>query len=56
MRQKCIIMSALMHNPDVLFLDEPFTNLDVGTVTLMKTLLQRFSRVGKNDPLLHAHP
>ena len=47
MRQKCIIMSALMHNPDVLFLDEPFTNLDVGTVTLMKTLLQRLAELGK---------
>ena len=47
MRQKCIIMSALLHNPDVLFLDEPFTNLDVGTVTLMKTLLQRLADFGK---------
>lgn len=47
MRQKCLIMSALMHNPAVLFLDEPFTNLDVGTVTLMKTLLQRLAELGK---------
>ena len=47
MRQKCIIMSALLHNPDVLFLDEPFTNLDVGTVTFMKTLLQRLADLGK---------
>ena len=47
MRQKCIIMSALMHNPDVLFLDEPFTNLDVGTVTFMKALLQRLADLGK---------
>ena len=47
MRQKCIIMSALLHNPDVLFLDEPFTNLDVGTVTFMKALLQRLADLGK---------
>lgn len=47
MRQKCLIMSALIHNPDVLFLDEPFTNLDVGTATLMKTLLQRLADLGK---------
>ncbi len=47
MRQKCLIMSALLHNPDVLFLDEPFTNLDVTTVTLMKTVLQRLAEVGK---------
>lgn len=47
MRQKCLIMSALLHNPDVLFLDEPFTNLDVTTVTLMKTVLQRLADLGK---------
>ena len=47
MRQKCLIMSAVLHNPDVLFLDEPFTNLDVTTVTLMKTVLQRLAELGK---------
>ena len=47
MRQKSLIMSALLHNPDVLFLDEPFTNLDVTTVTLMKTVLQRLAELGK---------
>ena len=47
MRQKCLIMSALLHNPEVLFLDEPFTNLDVTTVTFMKSLLQRLADLGK---------
>ena len=47
MRQKCLIMSALLHNPDVLFLDEPFTNLDVTTVALMKMVLQRLAELGK---------
>ena len=47
MRQKLLIMSALLHDPDVLFLDEPFTNLDVTTVTLMKTILQRLVDAGK---------
>jgi ABC-2 type transport system ATP-binding protein len=47
MRQKLLIMSALLHNPDVLFLDEPFTNLDVTTVTLMKMILQRLADAGK---------
>ena len=47
MRQKCIIMSALLHNPDVLFLDEPFTNLDVTTVSFLKTVLQRLADLGK---------
>ena len=47
MRQKLLIMSALLHNPDVLLFDEPFTNLDVTTVTLMKTMLQRLAETGK---------
>lgn len=47
MRQKSLIMSALLHNPDVLFLDEPFTNLDVTTVTLMKMVLRRLAELGK---------
>ena len=29
MKQKVIIISALMHNPDILFLDEPTTYLDI---------------------------
>ena len=47
MRQKCIIMSALLHNPSVLLLDEPFTNLDVTTVAFLKSLLQRLAKLGK---------
>ena len=47
MRQKVVIISALLHNPDVLFLDEPFSNLDVSTVTLMKKILQDLADVGK---------
>ena len=47
MRQKLLIMSALIHNPEVLLFDEPFTNLDVTTVTFMKTMLQRLAAAGK---------
>lgn len=47
MRQKCLIMAALLHNPEVLFLDEPFANLDVTTVTFLKALLQRLADLGK---------
>lgn len=47
MKQKVIIISAILHNPDVLFLDEPFSNLDVSTVTLMKKILQDLAGVGK---------
>ena len=47
MRQKVLIIAALLHNPDVLFLDEPFSNLDVSTVTLMKQILQDLAGIGK---------
>lgn len=47
MRQKVIIISAILHNPDVLFLDEPFSNLDVSTVALMKKILQDLAGAGK---------
>jgi ABC-2 type transport system ATP-binding protein len=47
MRQKLLIISALLHNPDVLLFDEPFTNLDVMAVTFMKTMLQRLAEAGK---------
>ncbi|RKU31301.1 hypothetical protein C6497_02075 [Candidatus Poribacteria bacterium] len=47
MRQKCLIMGALLHNPDVLLFDEPFTNLDVTTVTFLKALLKRMAELGK---------
>ena len=47
MRQKCLIMGALLHNPEVLLFDEPFTNLDVTTVTFLKDLLNRLAELGK---------
>ena len=47
MKQKVVLISAMLHNPDVLFLDEPFSNLDVSTVTLMKRVLKDLAGIGK---------
>jgi ABC-2 type transport system ATP-binding protein len=40
MRQKVLLSAALLHNPEVLFLDEPFSGLDVTAAQVLKNLLK----------------
>ena len=47
MIQKVLLSAALLHNPDLLFLDEPLSGLDVETSLMVKSLLQKLSREGK---------
>jgi ABC-2 type transport system ATP-binding protein len=47
MRQKILLSAALLHNPEVLILDEPFSGLDVGAALILRNLLKALAREGK---------
>lgn len=47
MRKKIALASILLHNPDLIILDEPFDGLDVLTVVKLKKLLKNLKEKGK---------
>ena len=47
MRQKVMICSALLHNPDLIFMDEPLSGLDANSVIMVKEMLTHLAREGK---------
>jgi ABC-2 type transport system ATP-binding protein len=47
MRQKVLLVSGLLHNPEIIFLDEPLSGLDANAVLLVKELLQVLKQQGK---------
>jgi ABC-2 type transport system ATP-binding protein len=47
MRQKILLSAALLHNPDLILLDEPFSGLDVASALVMRSLIQELAARGK---------
>lgn len=47
MRQRLALARAVLHGPKLLFLDEPFSNLDAGSAAAMARLLGRMRDAGK---------
>lgn len=47
MRRKVVITAALLHNPPVVFFDEPLDGLDANAAVGFKTLIQTLAREGK---------
>ena len=47
MKQKVLLISGMMHNPEIIFLDEPLSGLDANAVILVKEILSQLKQAGK---------
>lgn len=47
MKQKIAIIGSLIHNPDILFLDEPVNGMDTNSVAIFKEVLRNLTKQGK---------
>ena len=47
MKQKVLIISSLIHNPEVIFWDEPLSGLDYNTAVLVRDLIKELSANGR---------
>jgi ABC-2 type transport system ATP-binding protein len=47
MRQKVLLASGLLHNPDIIILDEPLSGLDANSVIIVKELISKLAKEGK---------
>jgi ABC-2 type transport system ATP-binding protein len=47
MRQKVLLVAGLLHNPDVIFMDEPLSGLDASSALLVKEIITRLAALGR---------
>lgn len=47
MKQKVLIIAGMLHNPEILFLDEPLAGLDANTTIIIKEIITRLATNGK---------
>ena len=47
MRKKVAFAAAIIHGPEILFLDEPFVNIDASAVAMLKDWLRRYTARGR---------
>lgn len=47
MKQKIMMIAALLHNPDILLFDEPLSGLDVSSILIVRSLLRSLAAQGK---------
>jgi ABC-2 type transport system ATP-binding protein len=47
MRQRILLIAALLHDPDVLIFDEPLSGLDVTSALIVKNLIKSLGEEGK---------
>ena len=47
MRQKVLLIAALLHNPGLVLLDEPFSGLDVSSALVLRSLIEELAARGK---------
>ena len=47
MKQKVLIASGIMHNPEIIILDEPLSGLDANSVIIIKEIISGLAKEGK---------
>lgn len=47
MRQKVLLAAALLHNPRLVLLDEPFSGLDISSALMLRGLIQALASEGR---------